>query len=615
MRGSGGTREEDGPGAGSFGPAAATCPWGCTPGPAGWSGAPFCPRHRMSSFADLPVPVQGPVVKYKGEEVCLLWEDGPTVDYYPLYYDDDDDDNYHYDEDELDAGLPFLDVPVVEGAVPYSYCGFRKSFLCSEPPPPLPRTSPTALDARLDRLPTPRCPRLTAEEAEKNAQELVAEEERAKRKAEKKKLKKKKQKDRKKREKLGQEQKNKENTDPSPPSGPAGTSDGAEDEGCCPEPSPCPGDSTVPSGEPGPEDTAVTEEELDLSCTFVCKAREKAGVRLPPPGSDQSPGTQSVEPSRKVPEKASGEPVGTPVSPQPLQARPPSPSTVEQSLALAGHGIEAAQMGQHTEAVWAFTVALELNPREHRFLGNRSYCLEKLGRYEEALADAEAALALRPGWPKGSFRKGKALRGLQLYAEAVRTFEELLLQDGTCAEAAAQLEECRALLQQGSRPGGVPVSPFLLKAKEPLSLPGWTTRSCQDTGDKSVTTGSARTPTKDPERAPAVASGHPTLPPSHPARDCFPLWVGNVTSHITETVLRRAFGRFGEIRSMRLLPGRRCAFINFSGKAEAEEAFRAMQGATLEGSKLLLQLKHPAHATPAPVPRAKGKATPGGLLS
>ncbi|XP_030921217.1 tetratricopeptide repeat protein 31 [Geospiza fortis] len=296
------------------------------------------------------------------------------------------------------------------------------------------------------------------QEAEKNAQELVAEEERAKRKAEKKKLKKKKQKDRKKREKLGQEQKNKENTDPSPPSGAAGAgppSEGAEDEELCPEPSPCPGDSTVPSGEPGPEGTAVAEEELDLSCTFVCKAREKAGVRLPPPGSDRSPGPQNVvEPSRKVPEKGRGDPVGTPVSPQPPQARPPSPSTVAQSLALAGHGIEAAQMGQHAEAVWAFTVALELNPREHR---------------------------------------------------------------------------------------------------------------------------------------------------SHPARDCFPLWVGNVTSHITEKVLRRAFGRFGEIRSVRLLPGRRCAFINFRGKAEAEEAFRTMQGATVEGSKLLLQLKHPAHATPAPI--------------
>ncbi|NXQ18700.1 TTC31 protein, partial [Peucedramus taeniatus] len=441
-------------------------------------------------------------------------------------------------------------------------------------------------------------------------QELVAEEERAKRKAEKKKLKKKKQKDRKKQEKLGQAQKNEENTEPSPPSGPAGavpSSNGAEDEECCPEPSLCPGDSTAPSG---PEDTVVTEEELDLSCTFVCKAREKARLRLPPPGSDHSPGTQKVEPSRKVPEKGSGEPVESPVSPQPLQPRPPSPSTVEQSLALAGHGIEAAQMGQHLEAVWAFTVALELNPREHRLLGNRSYCLEKLGRYEEALADAEAALALRPGWPKGSFRKGKALQGLQRYAEAMHTFEELLQQDGAYPEAAMQLEACRAQLQvrpplptpsplppvllcpprltpvpsqQCSRPGGVPVSPFLLKAKKPLFLPGDLTKS--------------------PERAPAVASGYPALPPSHPARDCFPLWVGNVTPHIDEKVLRRAFGRFGEIRSVRLLPGRHCAFINFCGKADAEEAFRAMQGATVEGNKLLLQLKHPAHATPAPVPR------------
>lgn len=91
---------------------------------------------------------------------------GPRVDYYHLEDDDDDDggnDDYDYDEDEFDGGLPFLDHPVAEGLVPYSYCGFRKSFLCSEPPPQLPRTSPTALDARLDRLPTPRQTWLTAE--------------------------------------------------------------------------------------------------------------------------------------------------------------------------------------------------------------------------------------------------------------------------------------------------------------------------------------------------------------------------------------------------------------------------------------------------------------------
>ncbi|NXX34837.1 TTC31 protein, partial [Nicator chloris] len=455
-------------------------------------------------------------------------------------------------------------------------------------------------------------------------QELVAEEERAKRKAEKKKLKKKKQKDRKKREKLGQEQKNKENTDPV--TWARGHSSG-RGEGQSPQG----GHLKVGSPRALPaHPSLLPQEELDLSCTFVCKAREKAGVRLPPPGSDRSPGTQNMEPSRKVPEKGSEEPVERPVPPQPLQPRPPSPSTIEQSLALAGHGIEAAQMGQHTEAVWAFTVALELNPQEHRLLGNRSYCLEKLGRYEEALADAEAALALRPGWPKGSFRKGKALRGLKRYAEAARTFEELLLQDGAYAEAATQLEACRALLQvRRPFPTPYPLPPWVLNSFGPLAA-GWVTKSCQDTGDTSVTGSSSGTPTKDPEQRPAVASGHPTLPASHPARygclviwggsewgsagsddtrmalgrDCFPLWVGNVTSHINEKVLRRAFGRFGEIRSVRLLPGRRCAFINFSGKAEAEEAFKAMQGATVEGSKLLLQLKHPVHATPAPVPRA-----------
>lgn len=41
--------------------------------------APFCPRHRMSSFGDFTVPSQGPsqtVIEYEAGEVCLLWDDG-----------------------------------------------------------------------------------------------------------------------------------------------------------------------------------------------------------------------------------------------------------------------------------------------------------------------------------------------------------------------------------------------------------------------------------------------------------------------------------------------------------------------------------------------------------
>ncbi|NWX10654.1 STIP1 protein, partial [Caloenas nicobarica] len=439
--------------------------------------------------------------------------------------------------------------------------------------------------------------------------ELVAEEERVKRKAEKKKLKKKKQKDRKKQEKLGQELQSKQEAKPvgacagSSPQPGCGTtgpghpqSSNAEEGEARPGPSPslCPGDSAESSGEEGGGRGAWAEEmedELDLSCTFVCKARQKAGVRLPVPGKEKPLRKEDVEPGKRAPGKVA-EP--TPV--------PPNASAVQQSLVLAARGTEAAQQGRFAEAVAAFSEAVRLNPREHRLFGNRSYCYEKLRRYEEALGDATVALQLQPGWPKGLFRKGKALRGLQRYTEAISTFEELLHQDGANADAVAQLSACQALLRQNSphgwsSPGGVPVSPSLLEAGEPLPLPPsgeCLSRSCQDKDTSGFVS------CRSQGRGPGRAVGPQPLPPTHPARDCYPLWVGNITARISEKVLQGSFSQFGEIRSLRLLLERHCAFINYAHKEAAEAAYAAMQDAELEGSRLVLQLKHPSHATPAP---------------
>ncbi|OPJ68674.1 tetratricopeptide repeat protein 31-like [Patagioenas fasciata monilis] len=465
-------------------------------------------------------------------------------------------------------------------------------------------------------LPVPWGQRLTAEEADRNARELVAEEERVKRKAEKKKLKKKKQKDRKKREKLGQEPQSQREAEPSSslPSSTAGPgcpqSSNAEEGEASPghSPSLCPGDSAESSGEERGGRGAWAEQmedELDLSCTFVCKARQKAGVRLPVPGKEKPPRKEDAEPGKRAPGKAA-EP--TPV--------PPDAGVVQQSLVLAARGTEAAQQGRFAEAVAAFSEAVRLNPREHRLFGNRSYCYEKLQRYEEALGDATAALQLQPGWPKGLFRKGKALRGLQRYAEAASAFEELLRRDGANAEAAAQLSLCRALLPQNGPHGwssleGIPASPPMLEAGEPPPLPPSgerVSRSCRDKDTSGL--GSCRSQ--------GWAAAPQTLPPTHPARDCYPLWVGNVTARISQKVLQGSFSRFGEIRSLRLLPERRCAFINYAHKAAAEAAYAAMQDAELEGIRLVLQLKHPSHATPAPPrhaePCGKVGAPPRGPL-
>ncbi|XP_067154552.1 tetratricopeptide repeat protein 31 [Apteryx mantelli] len=532
----------------------------------------------------------------------------------------------------------------------YNFCGFKKSFLCKDP---LSARSPQRfLDTRMHVANPPWKQQVTPEEAEKNAKELVAEEERMKKKAEKKKLKKKKQKDRKRQEKLCRELKNKEEAELGSSSlndaAGAGSSDNssAEEAKDCPESSPSrrPGERAACPGEEGaggPKASAeeVMEDELDLSCTFVSKAWQKAGVKLPAPGKEKPAKTDDAEPDKRPQEKAPKPsppslaalqaPEPSPPSLAALQAPEPSPpslaapqapepsppslaapqapepvpldtSVVEQSLILAGCGNEAAQNGRYAEAVQAFTEAVKLNPREHRLFGNRSYCYEKLQQYEEALRDAQVSLGLQPKWPKGFFRMGKALRGLKRYAEAVSTFEELLRLDGSYADAAAQLEDCRALLR--TSPGGVPVQSLLETAELLLPLSGErTSGSCSDT-DKNgfVTVTNSRSHSKGLARAAVAASSKQTLPPQHPARDCYPLWVGNITARITEKVLQSSFSRFGQIRFIRMLPERHCAFINFTQKAAAEAAYRTMLGADVEGTKLVLQLKHPSHATPPP---------------
>ncbi|XP_063191317.1 tetratricopeptide repeat protein 31 isoform X3 [Chroicocephalus ridibundus] len=618
------------------GPRPSRCPRGgvrargsprpCAASPA----APFCPRHCLPGAAEAESSGRQTAFRIvnrgASREASGTGDDfghGPGFWYSPSRLEESSEEEEQYEEEEEWIGFSqHWDASSENSDAPYNFCGFKKSFLCQEPLPAHPL--PSALEVKMHRLPAPWRHQLTAEEAEKNAQELVAEEERMKRKAEKKKLKKKKQKDRKKREKLGQELKSKQEDESNTSSlnsavgaGHPQKSNAEEGEGwLSPSPSPCLGDSAASSGEEGRGQEAKAgemEDELDLSCTFVFKARQKAGVKVPAPGKEKPARTDNTEPGKRVPGKAP--------EPEPV---PLDTNVVQQSLILAGRGNEAAQKGHYAEAVQAFTEAMKLNPREHRLFGNRSYCYEKLQRYKEALRDAQVSLGLQPGWPKGFFRKGKALQGLKRYAEAASTFEELLRLDGANAEAAAQLEACRALLRQSSprsqsSSGGVPVSPSLLEAGEPPLSPSgeWASGSCQDTDTSGfVTVVSSRSQARGQGQAPS--SSQQTLPRTHPARDCYPLWVGNITPRISKKVLQSSFSPFGEIRFIRMLPERRCAFINYTRKVAAEAAYVAMQDAEVEGSRLVLQLKHPSHATPSPrwhsEPRGEVGALPRGLL-
>ena len=71
----------------------------------------------------------------------------------------------------------------------------------------------------------------------------------------------------------------------------------------------------------------------------------------------------------------------------------------------------AAALTDLWRAAQVFSLALKLDGSNHVLFSNRSAAHLALGHKDKALDDAEAALRLKPDWPKGFLRKGDALLG------------------------------------------------------------------------------------------------------------------------------------------------------------------------------------------------------------
>ncbi|KAH0457821.1 hypothetical protein IEQ34_013136 [Dendrobium chrysotoxum] len=78
-------------------------------------------------------------------------------------------------------------------------------------------------------------------------------------------------------------------------------------------------------------------------------------------------------------------------------------------------------------------------------------------------------------------------------------------------------------------------------------------------------------------------SGWGVAPPSRK------LWVGNLSSHVTESVLSEQFLRFGDIESIAYLSGRSYAYVNFKKEEDAVLALRALHGSNLAGMPLRIE--------------------------
>ncbi|XP_022098254.1 hsp70-Hsp90 organizing protein 1-like isoform X2 [Acanthaster planci] len=258
---------------------------------------------------------------------------------------------------------------------------------------------------------------------------------------------------------------------------------------------------------------------------------------------------------------------------------------VLQSRQTAVKGNEMANLGHYSAAIELFTQAIELDPRDFRFFGNRSFCYDRLEEYESALKDANRAITLSKDWPKGHFRKGRALVGLKRFAEAEAAFEHVLKLDKNCEDAVEELHKVRVgrLMEMGfSRP----------QSDAAIRQYG----SVQAALDALLTNGVEGVINSFPEDV-YISDEEDYITETierSKLDSCNPLnlrsiWVGNLHSTVSEKQLRDMFGLYGEIESLRRLPDRFCAFINYKRPEEAARALETLQGVELGGSFLLIK--------------------------
>ncbi|XP_063781844.1 tetratricopeptide repeat protein 31 isoform X2 [Pseudophryne corroboree] len=447
------------------------------------------------------------------------------------------------------------------------------------------------------------------EEADRNARELIEEEEKEKEKADKKRQKKKRQKDRIRQQKL-QESAKAQDGDPVPTSGTINNDYVATipavvtPDPACPRVSEVLTSATVNNDCVAVESAVVVdadavstdasdsgnEDDLDLGSSFVRKVQIKMENK---PKRERK--NRSKEPSRdKVLDRSQEsvcdeqETCAKDQAPIPNNGSRVSQYNIQSSMDLANIGNNLASKGLFKESLSYFAEAIKLNPVEYRFLGNRSYSYERIGSFKEALQDAEKALELQPRFIKGHFRKGRALKGLKRYSEAVAAFQQVLLCDGNHVEAAAETTQCQQEMMKCTKEKTQKTSPMSLPATQSNSV------GCNKVF---VARNVSYTRADGKKSAPAPTLNLPLArpPPASTHSKLYPVWVGNVTDKITENILRSHFEPFGPIHSMRILYSRTCAFINYTSKDAAEFAFRTLQGLIIEGTTFVLQLRNPEH--------------------
>lgn len=126
---------------------------------------------------------------------------------------------------------------------------------------------------------------------------------------------------------------------------------------------------------------------------------------------------------------------------------------------LKNKGNAALSSGKTEEAIDFYTQGIALDSSSQLLYSNRSAAYCKLGKYDEALKDAEEAIRLKPDWAKGHSRKGAALAFLKRNEDALMAYMEAFDHDPQNEQVKQAIRDLKSKMT-GPGDGDALMNPF-----------------------------------------------------------------------------------------------------------------------------------------------------------
>uniref|UniRef100_F6XJ31 DnaJ homolog subfamily C member 7 n=2 Tax=Ornithorhynchus anatinus TaxID=9258 RepID=F6XJ31_ORNAN len=173
--------------------------------------------------------------------------------------------------------------------------------------------------------------------------------------------------------------------------------------------------------------------------------RRAASPLVGPPGSapHRPPPARLAGPGAKMAAAAGCDVVMAAAPPDPLgdeEARREAEAFKEQGNAFYANK-------DYHEAFNCYTRAIDMCPKNASYYGNRAATLMMLGRFREALGDAQQSVRLDDSFVRGHLREGKCHLSLGNAMAARRSFQKVLDLDPRNAQAQQELKNASAVLE------------------------------------------------------------------------------------------------------------------------------------------------------------------------